>query len=191
MKETTRQKLIDATFEEVYSHGYQGAALADILKNAGVHKGSMYHYFGSKKEMALVAIQERISTRNFEKYSKILALESGYLRALLTAMKDTKQRDFKRGCPIANIAQEMSNLDEDFNKTMKLLYEEFRRYIKNILDKAVEAKEMQACDTKKMALFITAALEGAILSAKATGNAQDYIDSVEILEEYLRAFSNN
>lgn len=191
MKETTRQKLIDATFEEIFSHGYQGAALADILKNAGVHKGSMYHYFGSKKEMALVAIQERISTRNFEKYSKILALDGGYLEALLQAFKDTTQRDFKRGCPIANIVQEMSNLDEDFNKTMKLLYEEFRRYIKDILDKAIQAKEMRTCDTKKMALFITATLEGAILSAKASSNPQDYVDSVEILEDYLRGFINN
>ena len=191
MKETTRQKLIDATFEEIFSHGYQGAALADILKNAGVHKGSMYHYFGSKKEMALVAIQERISTRNFEKYSKILALDGGYLEALLQAFKDTTQRDFKRGCHIANIVQEMSNLDEDFNKTMKLLYEEFRRYIKDILDKAIQAKEMRTCDTKKMALFITATLEGAILSAKASSNPQDYVDSVEILEDYLRGFINN
>jgi len=191
MKETTRQKLIDATFEEVFSHGYQGAALVDILRNAGVHKGSMYHHFSSKKEMALAAIQEKISTRNFEKYSKILKLSSGYLETLLAAFKDTTQRDFKRGCPIANIVQEMSNLDEDFNKTMKLIYEELRRYIKDILDKAIEVKEMRACDTKKLALFITAALEGAILSVKASGNPQEYVDSVEILEDYLRGFIRN
>jgi len=85
----------------------------------------------------------------------------------------------------------MSNLDEDFNKTMKLIYEELRRYIKDILDKAIEVKEMRACDTKKLALFITAALEGAILSVKASGNPQEYVDSVEILEDYLRGFIRN
>ena len=185
MKETTRQKLIDATYEEVYSNGYQGAALTDILNKAGVHKGSMYHYFGSKKEMALVAIKEKISERFFERYGKILELKCGYLEAFFSGIRDTKLRDFQRGCPIANIVQEMSNLDEDFNVTMKAIYEEFRKFVKDILDKAVEVGEMKECDTKKMALFITSSLEGAILSAKASGQVQDYVDSIEMLIEYI------
>ena len=185
MKETTRQKLIDATYEEVYSNGYQGAALTDILNKAGVHKGSMYHFFGSKKEMALVAIKEKISERFFERYGKILELKCGYLEAFFNGIRDTKLRDFQRGCPIANIVQEMSNLDEDFNVTMKAIYEEFRKFVKDILDKAIETGEMKECDTKKMALFITVSLEGAILSAKASGQVQDYVDSIEMLIEYI------
>ena len=185
MKETTRQKLIDATYEEVYSNGYQGAALTDILNKAGVHKGSMYHYFGSKKEMALVAIKEKISERFFERYGKILELKCGYLEAFFSGIRDTKLRDFQRGCPIANIVQEMSNLDEDFNVTMKAIYEEFRKFVKDILDKAVKTGEMKACDTRKLALFITSSLEGAILSAKASGQVQDYVDSIEMLIEYI------
>ena len=191
MENTTRQKLIDATFEEIYSHGYQGAALADILQNAGVHKGSMYHYFGSKKEMALTAINEKISARFFTKYGCILELKSGYLDAFIDSVKDTSQRDFNRGCPVANIVQEMSNLDGDFNISMKHIYEEFRRFIKEILDKAIKADEMQKCDTLKIALFITATLEGAILAAKASGKAEDYVDTIEVLENYLRQFMKN
>ena len=59
MKETTRQNLIDAASDAIYTHGYQGAALADILAEAGVHKGSMYHFFANKKEMALAAVKEK------------------------------------------------------------------------------------------------------------------------------------
>ena len=187
MKETTRQKLIDATFEEVFSNGYQGASLSNILVNAGVHKGSMYHYFSNKKEMTLVAIEEKISKRNLEKYAQILNLENNYLTALLNSIKDTTRRDFKRGCPIANIVQEMSNIDEDFHKVMKLIYEQFRKYIKDILDKAIKEKEIKECNTYKLALFITSTLEGAILSVKASGDSQDYIDTVEVLENYLNS----
>jgi len=79
----------------------------------------------------------------------------------------------------------MSNLDEDFNRAMKSIYEDFRGYIKQILDKAVKTKELKECDTKKLALYIASTLEGAILSAKASGNEQDYIDSIECLEEYI------
>ena len=75
----------------------------------------------------------------------------------------------------------MSNIDEDFNVLMKSIYEVFRGNIKTILDKAIEAGELKPCDTRKLALFITSTLEGAILSAKATGVEQDYLDVVEEL----------
>lgn len=179
--ETTRDKLINATFDEVYSHGFQGASLNDILAKAGAHKGSMYHCFESKKEMALVALSEKILERFNERYGYADACEKGYLEAFYEKLRDTSVRDFKRGCPMANIVQEMSNIDEDFNALMKSLYGAFRENIKTILDKSIIANELKPCDTKKLALFITSTIEGAILSAKATGEEQDYLDVIEEL----------
>jgi len=183
--ETTREKLINATFDEVFSHGYQGASLSDILAKAGVHKGSMYHFFANKKELALASIEETILQKNAEKYRYVETYTSGFLEEFYTRLRDTSVRDFKRGCPIANIVQEMSNIDEDFNVLMKSIYGAFRSNIKAILDKAIEVKEMKPCDTTKLALFITSTIEGAILAAKASGNAQDYVDVIEELIEHI------
>ena len=176
--ENTRDKLIHAAFDEIFSHGYQGASLADILAKAGVHKGSMYHFFANKKEMALAAIEEVILKKNLEKYSYVETYTSGLLEEFYTRLRDTSVRDFKRGCPIANIVQEMSNIDEDFNTLMQSIYGAFRANVKAIFDKAVAIGEMKLCDTTKLALFTTSTIEGAILSAKATGNVQDYIDVI-------------
>lgn len=186
MKENTRQKLIDITYEEVYSKGYQGCSLAEILKKAEVHKGSMYHYFKNKKEMALIAIKEKMGNRLFERYGTILDQEKELVDTMIASFKDTSTRDFKRGCPIANIVQEMSNIDEDFKQTMNDIYTNFRNSIQQVLDKAVELKEIKECDTKKLALYISAVLEGAILATKATGKESDYLDTIEILEEYIK-----
>jgi TetR/AcrR family transcriptional regulator, transcriptional repressor for nem operon len=190
MKETTRQKLIDATFDEIYSNGYQGAALADILACAGVHKGSMYHFFANKKEMALAAIEEKIAERFGTRYLAIAEGDGEYLETFFRGLRDLTQRDFKRGCPVANIVQEMSNIDEDFNSLMKSIYFAFRQGIKTIYDRAVEAKELRPCDTAKLALFTTAALEGAILAAKASGEPQDYLDCVESLIGYIEGYKH-
>lgn len=190
MKDSTRQKLIDATYDEIYSHGYQGAALADILAKAGVHKGSMYHFFANKKEMALAAINEKIAARFFDRYGRIAAGEGRYLESFFAGLRDTSQRDFRRGCPIANIVQEMSNIDEDFNTAMKAVYAQFRTNIATIFDRAVRAGELAPCDTARLALFATGALEGAILAAKASGDPQDYLDCVESLIEYIESFKN-
>lgn len=188
MEKNTRKNLIDSTFDEIYQKGYQGASLTTILKNAKVHKGSMYHFFENKKEMALVSIKEKIYERFVQRYSSIIALESGYLEAFIKSIKDTTNRDFNKGCPIANIVQEMSNIDEDFKVLMEEIYQTFRKNIKDILDLAIKKDEMQKCDTTKLALYIASTLEGAILSAKATGNIQDYLDVVDILSSYILSF---
>ena len=188
MEKNTRKNLIDSAFDEIYQKGYQGASLTTILKNAKVHKGSMYHFFENKKEMALVSIKEKIYERFVQRYSSIIALESGYLEAFIKSIKDTTNRDFNKGCPIANIVQEMSNIDEDFKVLMEEIYQTFRKNIKDILDLAIKKDEMQKCDTTKLALYIASTLEGAILSAKATGNIQDYLDVVDILSLYILSF---
>jgi len=185
MKETTRNKLIDATFEEIYSHGYQGAALTDILAKAGVHKGSMYHCFENKKEMALAAISEKIAERFGTRYRAIVELQGPYLQHFFDVLRDESLRDFNRGCPLANLVQEMSNLDEDFDRVLKGIYAKFRDVLKLIFDRAVKAGELKVCDTDKLALFSIVVIEGAILSAKASGNSKDYFDSIEMLIEHI------
>ena len=191
MENNTRKNLIDSAFNEIYSKGYQGASLTTILKNAKVHKGSMYHFFENKKDMALVCIKEKIYERFVQRYSLILSLESGYLETFINGLKDTTQRDFNKGCPIANIVQEMSNIDEDFKVLMEEIYQSFRKNIKDILDIAIEKNEMKECDTRKLALYIASTIEGAILSAKATGNIQDYVDVVDILSSYIMSFKKS
>ncbi|MFA6741047.1 MAG: TetR/AcrR family transcriptional regulator [Arcobacteraceae bacterium] len=191
MENNTRKNLIDSAFSEIYSNGYQGASLTTILKNAKVHKGSMYHFFENKKDMALVCIKEKIYERFVQRYSLILALESGYLEAFIDGLKDTSQRDFNKGCPIANIVQEMSNIDEEFKVLMEEIYQSFRKNIKDILDISIQKNEMKECDTRKLALYIASTIEGAILSAKATQNIQDYVDVIDILSSYIMSFKKS
>ena len=183
----TRQKLIDITYDEIYEKGYQAASLSEILSKAQVHKGSMYYFFKNKKEMAMSALKEKMKDRFTKRYATILQYESNILDELFKVLNDISLRDFKKGCPLANIVQEMSNLDEDFDAMSKGFYEDFRGIIKDILDKAILLKELKSCDTQKLALYITVVVEGAILATKATGNEKDYLDSIECLQEYIRS----
>lgn len=183
----TRQKLIDITYDEIYEKGYQAASLSEILSKAQVHKGSMYYFFANKKEMAMCALKEKMSARFTKRYATILAYESNILDELFKVLNDISLRDFKKGCPLANIVQEMSNLDEDFDAMSKGFYEDFRGIIKDILDKAILLKELKSCDTQKLSMYITVVIEGGILASKATGNEKDYLDSIECLQEYIRS----
>ena len=187
-KDNTRERLIDAAYEEIYSHGYQGAALADILEHAGVHKGSMYHFFKSKKELALHAIEEKMRERLQNAYTNVLSTPPPYLPGWFSLLRDVTRRDFKRGCPIANLVQEMSNLDADFNRTMKEIYANFRSSFQHVYDQAVASGELTRCDTDKLALLTVVVIEGAIVSVKASGNPDDYADAIDMLEQHVMQY---
>ena len=186
-KNDTRQRLIDVTYEEVYEKGYQAASLSEILSKAQVHKGSMYYYFANKKEMALTAFKEKMENRFSTRYESLLQNDSNIIEKLFDVLMDLSLRDFNKGCPLANIVQEMSNLDVDFVAMSKGFYEDLKKCFKEILDKAIFLKELKSCDTQKLALYITVVVEGAILATKATGNEKDYLDSIECLQEYIRS----
>ena len=188
MKATTRARLIDAAYEEIYSHGYQGASLSDILKRAGVHKGSMYHFFKNKKELALTAIEEKMRERLYSAYTSVLSSPPPYLPGWFSLLRDVTRRDFERGCPIANLVQEMSNLDPDFNRTMKEIYANFRASFKKVYDQAIASGELEICDTEKLALLTMVVIEGAILSVKASGNEKDYTDAIDMLEDHIMQY---
>ena len=44
-----RQRILDAAIREFAEHGYDKASTNSIVKEAGIAKGLLFHYFGSKK----------------------------------------------------------------------------------------------------------------------------------------------
>ena len=59
-KKDTKDLLLEITFDEVYTYGYQGASVLKILEKAGLNKGSLYHYFKNKKFISVTNINDII-----------------------------------------------------------------------------------------------------------------------------------
>ena len=53
----TRAKLLDAARDVIRSKGYAGSTVDDICAVAGVTKGSFFHYFDSKEELGIAALE--------------------------------------------------------------------------------------------------------------------------------------
>lgn len=186
----TRTLLLKITFEEVYTHGYQGASVLKILQKAGLHKGSMYHYFANKKEMVLAAIQEKTKEVFGTKYDDVLEHDSLILEHFETMLLSSYPIISERGCPLANLIQEMSNIDVDFESLLKERYERLRNHIEKIILKAIALKELKCTSPYDTSLFILSTLEGAILSAKAFRNKEVYDTTITSLFKVLKANSS-
>src|SRR5918912_2787057 len=51
-----RARLIASAIELIYARSYGAVSVDDLCAHAGVHKGSFYHFFPSKRDLLLAAL---------------------------------------------------------------------------------------------------------------------------------------
>src|SRR5690554_3683855 len=126
----TRDLLIRTGLETLTEQGYSATSLDKILKRAGVPKGSFYHYFESKEAFGLQIIDSYgdFFARKLDHHFSNLALPPlDRLRAFVNDAKSGMARfDYKRGCLIGNLGQEMGSLPESFRKSLIKVFEDWR-----------------------------------------------------------------
>jgi AcrR family transcriptional regulator len=173
--ERTRERLLKAGFREVYRSGFQSASIDTILAAANVTKGALYHHFESKEALGHAIVDEVVAT--FLRNRWLLPLQRSEDRDPIDALIDIVQaipaqpRDLKGGCPLVNLAQEMSLLDEQFRKRLEAMFRAWREGV------AMALRRGQSQGTVRRDLvpdeassFLIAMVEGYEVLAK---NAQD------------------
>ena len=180
-KKDTKDLLLEITFDEVYTYGYQGASVLKILEKAELNKGSLYHYFKNKKEMVLEAVEIKSREIFGQKYEAIANGEAPYLEKFEKMLIESYDLISQRGCPLANLIQEMSNNDEEFDILLKNKYLALKSIIEEILKKAVENNELITSNINDLSLFVLSGIEGAILSAKTFKDKQMFEKNIHYL----------
>ncbi len=180
----TREKILDVAFEEFYTNGYNGTGLNTILEKAGIQKGSLYHFFASKKELGLAVINERITNRFKSRYGNFPA-SAKPLESLLVFLSDPNNFDMQRGCPLGKLINELSNTDKDFEKALLEVYEGYEALIQESLESAIIKGELKPCDTKTLATFIGCVIAGTIQRAKLGNDEAIFKENVQILKNLL------
>lgn len=170
----TRQALLQGAFREIYKTGFQAASLDNLLASAGVTKGALYHHFGSKQELGYAVVDELIREHILERWVRPLEKAENPIDGLLGILRSRAQQhpfDRRLGCPLNNLAQEMSPLDEGFRKRVESVFQCWREGIAKALQQGQENGQVRSdVDASEAAVFFLASLEGSVSLAK---NAQD------------------
>jgi len=178
----TRQRLLQAAFREVYRSGFQGAGLDTILAATGVTKGALYHHFGSKEALGYAIVEEVVAALPRDKWLRPLQGGKDPIDALIDIVQATSVRpkDVQGGCPLANLAQEMSLLDEQFRKRLERIFNSWQEGIATALRRGQSQGTVRRdLVPEETASFLIAMYEGYVVLAK---NAQD----AKVLEVGIR-----
>ena len=173
--ERTREHLLQAAFREVYRYGFQSAGVDTILAATNVTKGALYYHFESKEALGYAIIEEVVAKLTRDRW--MLPLQRGKDKDAVDTLIGVvraiphRPRDVKSGCPLVNLAQEMSQLDEQFRKRLERIFHAWREAIALVLRRGQSLGTVRRdLVPEEAASFLIAMVEGYEVLAK---NAQD------------------
>jgi TetR/AcrR family transcriptional repressor of nem operon len=171
----TRERLLRAGVEALTEKGFSATGIDEILRRVGVPKGSFYHYFESKEAFGAELIDRygRYFAHKLERHFTNESLSPlGRLRAFIAdAQRGMARFDYRRGCLIGNLGQEMGALPEAYRRQLSDVFADWQSRVARCLSAAQAAGEISAlADCGRLAAFFWIGWEGAVLRAKLERN---------------------
>jgi AcrR family transcriptional regulator len=183
------EELLQAVARAVSRVGPSRLTLADVARQAGVVPATLVQRFGTKRGM-LLALVRLGSSAEGDQMAAIRAAHKSPLRALHAV--------FECWSGMAGSPEELANhlsflvidlTDPEFHQFALAQARSFHAAMKGLLDDAVGAGELSACDTDGLARVVQGTLHGALVAwaIHREGSAQEWLrrDLDYLLAPYL------
>ena len=174
----TKEKILTSALDLIYARSYADVGVQEVCEHAGVKKGSFYHFFPSKRDLTLAALDrqwETVKKNIFEpsfssRVSPLKQIERCFVLLGEFQAQIKARTGHVYGCPFGNLATELSTHDEPIRKKIDGIFQAMERYFEQALRKAIAAGEAAAQDTRAGAQTLMAYLEGSNMLAKTRNN---------------------
>jgi TetR/AcrR family transcriptional repressor of nem operon len=188
--EATRAALLEAAFWTFYRNGYQASSLDDVVTSAGVTKGALYHHFSDKAALGYAVVDEIVRSWMLARWVEPLRGMRDPISAMQAILADiatsTEDEIVRNGCPLNNLAQEMSTVDEGFRVRLERVLTDWRLGMADALREGQKAGTVRAdIDPHHVALMIAAFAEGTMSVAKMMRDRGALESNAGALNDYL------
>lgn len=170
----TRSRILSTAREMFHTRSFADVGIQEICEGARVQKGSFYHFFRSKRDLALAVIDDMAEdwahgfvAEAFDSRLPPLERLDFMIDAAYYWQKATVDPQGRmRGCLFGNLALEMSTRDDVIRAKLNAVFDKARDRFLTALDEAVALGAVSPLDTEATATAMLAYLEGIILLAK-------------------------
>jgi TetR/AcrR family transcriptional regulator, transcriptional repressor for nem operon len=191
--QATQRRILEAAFLEFYKNGFQGGSLNHIVESAGTTKGALFHHFDGKQQLGYAVVDNVIAPLLGQRWldpledttDPITEIQRGFRRYV---QEDISSGFWLQGCPLNNLAQEMSPLDEGFHDRIDAMYERWRARIAEALKRGQEAGTIRTdVNPAKVATLIVAAQMGIWGTGKSSQREEVLVQAADTLCDYLES----
>lgn len=184
----TRDRIIEAARTLFLRQGYTATGIAQILREADARSGSLYYFFPTKEDL-LIAVLERyvdmlgpmvmqpVFDRVRDPIERVFGVLDGYRRMLLMT-------ECSQGCPIGNLALEMSEHSPAARSLIALNFSNWRQAIEQCLEAAADRLPPDV-DRAALAGFVLTVMEGGVMQARTYRSIEPFEQAVAMLRDYV------
>jgi TetR/AcrR family transcriptional repressor of nem operon len=166
----TKRRLLEAGLSMLLERGYSGLGVQDVLDRTSIPKGSFYHHFENKQDMALQAVELYTSTGH-ELLERCLAQDGRpaleRVRTFFEQLADFYGTQGYLGCLLGALGQELSGTNEVFRRKIEECLASLAGRIAECLEDARRVGDLPAgTDPRQLANVLLNAWEGAALRSR-------------------------
>lgn len=187
-----KNKLLNAALKLMLSKGYYATTVDDICAEAGVTKGSFFHYFKNKEDIGKATLD------HFEKLQIHLLSSAGwdpkadpweqlsrYLDIFVHLAQNPEAPD---SCLTALMTQELATSHSEFRALCQEKFASNAQPLRDILDRVVERYPPPSrIDCQQLADHFLAVYQGSLILAKARQDRTVMVQNVDHFRAYLSA----
>ena len=185
-KEERKSQIMDAAMKVITRKGFSNTRMDDIVNEAGLSKGAIYHHYKGKKEIFLALIGHWETQTFPDFYSR-----NGKERSATDTLRDFANEVYKVFKSRSYVFQAevefwaLANQDDEIRNRSQELYEKIINLFELVINKGIREKEFIKVDTRIAAIYILSVFQGinwfCIFNDKKI-NANDYIQqSIELI----------
>ncbi|WP_292321388.1 TetR/AcrR family transcriptional regulator [Mesorhizobium sp.] len=181
--EGMRCRVLDVAEDSFQARGYHASSLGDLMAAAGVTGGALHHHFPTKKALALAVIEERVAAAVQETWVEPVRAAPSAREGVRTVFEavaaQLERQGYVRGCPLNNLAHELSLADADFRIALADIFAGWRRAIADKMRTDQEGGGEGGTDPDRFAALTVAAYSGAMSMAKTAQDARVLRDCLD------------
>ncbi len=183
--------IVVAAVKLMLEKGFTATSVEDICEAAGVTKGSFFHYFDSKEDLAKVAINhfsncqiQGFEAGPFNALPDPLDRLYGFLDYMVSAIKNPEKI---KSCLIGNLTQELSLTHPEIRSVCDENFSMHNRKLQRLIEDAVRAHPPRATvDAESLAKYFYATMQGSLIYVKASQDTKVMLDNIEHFRKYLQ-----
>jgi TetR/AcrR family transcriptional repressor of nem operon len=178
-KPETRERILQVALGLFCEKGYAAVGTQDICKAASVMKGSLYHFFPSKQEVALAALA--LYGESVREQMERIARSPGTPRERLGRLFETirdqargqqKTKGVIHGCLHGHLAMELAATEPRAREALAAVTESWIQALLPVFREWLGPRQVAEADLIRTAQAVLAYLHGVVLVAKSANDPE-------------------
>lgn len=169
----TREQLIASAVQLILSKGFVATSIADICQQCAVSKGSFFHYFRDKKELAAAVVtyfsNNMVTLLKQGDYQYRRTAKGRLLGFIDYLIGLSENKVITQGCVIGIIAQELAATDPYYRHLVQVGFSPGKEIISNLV-RAAQKETGKKLDCNAIADYFLTIVQGSLLLVRSTGD---------------------